>query len=523
MLYLKKIINLFPKKEIHQTILLLGIILIIGASFRLYHLGSNPLIADEFLDMNASYGYFKTNVWQAWDFNQNSVNTLDVFAPRDERAWMYKWQVAQMFKFFPATEAVGRLVSVIWGLLTIVLMYFITKSFTKNRTVAIIAALLFAISVSGIEFDRRLRMYAMFYPVYLLLSWLFFQFLESKYQGSVKWFKKISDRIGIQPLYLIPLAAVGALSFHLQLLTANIAPTVAVYIFIMAIAALYKKTGIWNKYIVFSLLGIIGFIGAKIFLPGIVGLFLGSLKFFIDNSEYLVKIFHDYSQVLLAVIVGTFGLYWLSERLGKPKEALWLFVSLAVPLLMAAFMWKRPQGLQYVFFIQSFLIILMATGIYGIAQFFKQHFGSLGNRAYTAALILLFLLLPNYGYFFEGGDNTYHRDNSSVGDYRKVFAYVQKKAKSGELIVTRNFRTYYLKNGGFNVYDFGGERAISDLSLDTISTLVTQNKSGWIVLFDNDSQFLSNQALDYMKKNLEQVDVSAIRGAAKAYRWGVVQ
>lgn len=520
-MYLKKIISILPKKQKHQTIVILIAIILLGAGLRLYHLGSNPLIADEFLDMNSSYGYFKTHIWQAWDFNQNAVNTTDVYAPRDQRAWMYKWQVAQMFNFFPATEATARSVSVVWGLLTIILMYFVTKSFTKNRAIAIIAALLFALSVSGIEFDRRLRMYAMFYPVYLTLSWLVFQFLETKYQGRIVWLKKFSQKIEVQPLILAPLVLVGVLSFHLQLLTANIVPALFGYVLVLFIWKIWKKYPLFNKYVIFIVLGILGFVSAKIVAPGTIGMFLGSLKFFINNGEYLIKIFHDYSQPMMAALVMLVGVVWLARSEKRPKEAVWLTSSFIVPLLMASFLWKRPQGLQYVFFLQSFLIILVASGIYGIAKFFEQNMGKIAKNAYILSFLVLFLLLPNYGYFFEGGDNTYHRDNTNVGDYRKVFTYVQKHAKPGEFIITRNFRTYYLKNGHFNIYDFGGERALTDLSVDTIQSLVSKNSSGWIVLFDNDDQFISNQANDYIKKNLQQVDVSAIRGASKAYRWGI--
>ncbi|HEX8974711.1 MAG TPA: hypothetical protein VF817_04470, partial [Patescibacteria group bacterium] len=440
-LILEKISKFFSENRIKNTIFILVAILLIGAGFRFYHLGSNPLIADEFLDMNSSYGYFKTHIWQAWDFNKNAVNTTDVFAPRDERAWMYKWQVAELFRFMPPTEAAARSVSVLWGLATIVLMYFVAKSFTKNRTIAILAALLFAISMTGIEFDRRLRMYAMFYPMYLSVSWLLFLFFETKYKGSIAWLRKVSEKLDLNILMLIPLLPVAALSFHLQLLSANIVPAFAAYVLIMALWTVWKKKCI-NKYLIFVALGIVGFVAAKILMPGFVGLMLASIKFFIDNQSYIFSIFRDYSQFLGALLVLVYGIYWLAKREGRTKEALWLGVSFVVPLLMAAFLWKRTQGIQYVFFIQSFLIILMASGIYGIARFFEQQTANAPKKAFALSLAIILLLLPNWGYFSQdNGDNTYHRDNTRVGDYRKVFAYVRKHSDPSQVIITRNFRT----------------------------------------------------------------------------------
>ena len=144
------------------------------------------------------------------------------------------------------------------------------------------------------------------------------------------------------------------------------------------------------------------------------------------------------------------------------------------------------------------------------------------RRSCLNQMIVALLVLPDYGYFWSG-DTTYHRDTTQVADYRKALAYVKKNLKLGDLLITRHFRDYYLSGANANIYDFGGERAQTDLSLATVQSLVQQNPHGWVVLFDNDDQFLSNQALDYIKNNMTATDVSAIRGAAKAYRWGNAQ
>jgi len=79
-------------------------IIALGFGLRAYNLGANSFVADEFLDLNSAYGYAATHAWQAWDFNLGKPNVQDVYAPRDERAWLYKWQVAHVFRFFPVNE-----------------------------------------------------------------------------------------------------------------------------------------------------------------------------------------------------------------------------------------------------------------------------------------------------------------------------------------------------------------------------------------------------------------------------------
>jgi hypothetical protein len=80
-------------------------------------------VADEFLDMNSAYGYFKTGEWKAWDFNHQEPSAVNTNTARDERANIYKWQVAQLFRFLPPTEAVARSVSVFWGGITLLMVF----------------------------------------------------------------------------------------------------------------------------------------------------------------------------------------------------------------------------------------------------------------------------------------------------------------------------------------------------------------------------------------------------------------
>ncbi len=196
------------------TVVLLALILIVGGGLRLYGLGNNSFVADEFLDINSSMGYAKTGVWQSWDFNYGVPATENLTQARDERATIYKWQVAQVLKILPVSEFSARLVSVLWGLISIVLIFLVARYFTKSSRVGLLAAFLFAVSVSAIIFDRRLRMYAMFLPVYLVFTTALYMLLEQKYQGKVKLFRKIWDAYGIHVLF-VPIALILGVAAYL--------------------------------------------------------------------------------------------------------------------------------------------------------------------------------------------------------------------------------------------------------------------------------------------------------------------
>lgn len=495
----------------------------LGAFLRFYKLGEVSFVADEFLDINATYGYFKTGEWKAWDFNLSQpAERINIAS--DERAWLYRWQVAQLFKFFPPTEAVARAVSAIWGIITVILMYFTAKYFTGKRYIGLIAAFLFAISIGGIEFDRKLRMYAMFYPVFLAFSWLFFRLWEENYKGKIKLLKIISDKFSLNLAYVIPVILLGIVSLNLHQLTANIALIFAVYAIIQFVT-IYKKRNIYyniylNKYFVSLALIIVGFIGSRFIFPETFKWLMGTLKFFNNNYSYFAKIFADYSHPLIAGIFLALGIYYISKVQKRQKEATWLAVSFLVPLLLAVFLWRRNAGPQYIFFAQSFKIILIASGVYYAMKFFKDNLPQYKKIACCVPLALSLLILPNYGYFF-GENNAYGQNSKSENpNYRSIFGYFKKQRGINDVLVTRDFRNYYLDGAKTKIYDFGGELSEENFSLEELQAITKENPSGWVIYSDNDESYISKNARKYIEENMQKINAIAVRGKVSVYRWG---
>jgi len=500
--------------------IILAVIIIFGAFLRFYKLGNNSFVADEFLDINSSYAYFKTGVWQNWDFNFGQVNVENAFAPRDERAWIYKGQVAMLFKFLAPTEGNARTISALWSILTIGLIYLVGSYFTKNKTIGLLSALLFVMSIQSIELGRRLRMYAMFLPVYLLFSWLIFCFLEEKYEWKSAFLKRFIEKWGINPIYLIPALLGGFLSLITHQLTANIVFTIGAYLFWGAVKIYKKERRYLNKYSAILGAGILGIILANIILPKEVEAFSSGLRFFNNHWEYVGILLSDYSNVILAVMLLIFGTYFIYRKQGLAKEGSFLVVSFLVPLLSAIFLWSRNVGAQYIFFIKPFVIILIAAGIYYLAKFLKDNLGDYGKKAYLLTIIILLLILPNYAYFFQG-DNTYNQTSQSDNpNYRKIFTYFKKAKTSEDVLITRNFRNYYFSSAKVKVFDFGGELAKEKLSLTDIQKITTENPSGWFIFSDNDESYIANDVITYVEKNWEKVSNVQVRGKARVYRWG---
>lgn len=503
-----------------KTIAILIVIVFIGTLLRFYNIGSVSFVADEFLDMNSSYAYAKTGLWQNWDFNRGIVNVENEFAPRDERAWIYKWQVAQVFKFMPPTEAVARSVSALWGILTIILIFFIGKNLTKRTEIGLLSAFFFAVSISGIIFDRRLRMYAMFFPIFLLFSWLTYKLLESDYLGKYTFIKNVKNNLGINVLFVIPVIAIGLLSFHIHQLTGNILMIIMIYFIIQHILEARTVKNYINKYLVFLGLIVLGMFGAKFIIPDLFATFFRELVFFTNHQNYILITLRDYSHPIIAIMLVVLGAYYLIRDKHTSKAGIWLTVSYLVPLVMAIFLWRRNVGEQYIFFIQSFAIILLSSGVYFSAKFIQENSLKFKSEAFFVIIVLAILVVPQYGYFFEE-NNTYHQTSKSDSpNYRSVFTYFKKNKGESDVLISRNFRNYYWSGEKVTTFDFGGEVSNDKLTLDDIKLITNENNSGWVIYSDNDKDYISNDAEEYIVKNFAKINAIAVRGNISVYRWG---
>lgn len=504
-----------------KTLAILFGIILLGGFLRFYKLGELSFVADEFLDINSSYAYSQTGTWQSWDFNRGQVNMENEFAPRDERAWLYKIQVAQLFKYFSPTEGVARSISAIWGILSIVLMFLVAKSMTGKKEIGLLSAFLFAVSISGLVFDRRLRMYAMFFPLFLLFSWLTFKFYEGSYEGKHKWCKKFSQKYSINLMYLIPAVAVGILSLMVHDLTVSIAAVFAVYVLVQAVKSFKKKDWI-NKYSITLAAIALSVLALFTLAASQIGKYTAGIKFFNDNFSYFSIVFTDYSHPIIATLLVIIGMVYLLKKKEYSEQGLWLTVSFLVPLFMAAFLWKRNVGPQYIFFAQSFEMILIATGIYAVGKYFKKNLSVREPKKVFATAIMLFLvILPNWAYFFEK-NNVYNQTSESDNpNYRSIFTYFKKKKNADDVLVTRNFRNYYFSGQKVRVYDFGGELSEEKFPLTELEKIVSQNKSGWVILSNNDERYIANDAMAYIEKNMVKINDVAVRGDVMVYRWGV--
>lgn len=508
--------------------LILIAIILLGIFLRFYKLDAMAFDRDEFFELNSSYGYFKTGNFVAWDFGLEKpfpTNAQDDSS--NERAEIFRWQLAQLYHFAEPSEALVRGLGAAWGVIAILLIYFVTASLTGNVYIGLIAAFLTAIGQSEIIYSRRLRMYAMFFPAYLLFSWTVFKFYESKYRGKLQLFKKISEKIGFNFTYFIPALIAGLISYNTHMLTAHIVATVAAYSAFWLFIKLKKDTALKNiysnKYFITIFAAMIGFIVYQLpIFDQLHKLINKNFRFFLRKPHYdfFYQYFADFKYEIFGVILVIFGTWFLAKKMNKNREAAFLFFSIVVPLLFAIFTWRRDVSQRYIYFIQSFGIILSAVGIYGVIQFvIRQASRQVYKKIATVGLLIFFVLIIDIDYIFSKKSAVYTQ-GSYYPDFRKVFDYVIKNRQPEDVMITRTYRSFYWRGENIKTYDLKSLGFGSGGCEKKIEKIIQENPSGWAIYPKIDALVLCESGRRYYENNLEIIKDESIPYSTAVYRWG---
>jgi hypothetical protein len=489
-----------------KALILLFLVLLLGGFLRLYKLGRQSFIADEYLGINASYGYYKTGQWKFWDFNKEKLTDESY-----TRANIYYWQVAQVFKFLPANEANARLVSVVWGMIGIISIFVVSYLVTKNYWIALLAALLMSISVSSLMYDRKLRMYSMFVPIFLWFCYAVFYFLESTPRKAPKLIEKLSAKTGLNWQWFLPAIVLGVISFLTHALTVNIIAPVVVYLTLMLVINWKKNRKIEARYLFLFLITILAIIIALN-----LDKFQMHLSFFswgINNWSYLEKVTLDYSHMLLAGVFFLIGCFHLIKH--HSKIGLWTVVSYLSILFLAIMCWKRSAGHQYILLTQSFKIIIMASGIYFTAKILAEKVFS-GSKKWFLGLIALFLvLLINFSFFFSKDSFYAEITKWNHSNYREIFSYYLRHREDNSAIITRPAANFYLWGTNTNIIGYNENE--EELTLEKVKSAQENYDDVWVVF--SGTMYIKGEARKYIRENFEKLETKYTNDKLDVWRW----
>lgn len=315
--------------------IILAIVLIYALIIRVYSLGSSPLWLDESISALASEKISQTGL---------PIFDSGLFY---SRALIFHYLQGFLILIFGKTDFIVRFASVLFGLATIILAFFIGKEF--NKEAGIISSILTAFLALEVVYSRQSRFYQAFQFLFFLTIFLLYKSKNNKkyaYAASISLIATVQTQIA--GLVLVPFF---------------------IYLF-------YKEHKDIKLFIIPILVGI--YFGAS-FLGLDSGTSLGSTY----AQEYTSQIFGYLRAFFIISIIGMPFAYNFNKR---------MFYLLLIPsiLLFTGLFFIKVFALRYVYFLTLSIIILISTLV---SYIYKQ------NKLLCIFSILVLLIYPSNIFF----------------------------------------------------------------------------------------------------------------------------
>lgn len=387
----------------------LGAILAVALGLRFYQLDTHGIFFDEKSTMVVSQGIVLDGANQKDVFAKGKlVFTNQEFWREKKRADYYEamtrsdignspfyyFLLHNWLNAFGISDLSARSMSVLFSVLTVLLLFIFVKHFFKSRSLALTTAALAAIEPFFIAYSQQARNYSLTFFLTLLASYFFLRALEAdeKKNPSLKWYAAygITAFLGLYSHFLVAsvLLAHGVyVLFFVRQLKSWIAFGIAGSFAVAGLAWWFIYGG--GQYTLFSLnhqskvyldcalhrpynnpYGII--------LPATFGnVFQKSLPIFSDLWVFtngLVDKLEGKKNVVMAIVIGL--LFSLSYRFSHQKhpKTTWLYLATAAIMAMSVLLFKERTLHFWVLSAGVFMTYLAAnTFLSPAAAFSKKH------------------------------------------------------------------------------------------------------------------------------------------------------
>lgn len=297
----KSVIDEIEAKISHKTaILVVAALMIIGLGVRAYNLGASEFRGDEFQVVSAATGLLYTGDYHRWNWINNEPACLDTSngSCMYSRAWPHTWLITQTYKIFGISEWSSRIPSVIFGVLLIAVAYLLGNYFSRSVLIGILVALIATFAPSYISLSRYIRMYVLLLPLFGLLVYGLMRALhEKRVPEKLKKLEKVLP-------YHYPLAVISLVllyfSYHIHVNSLVLLPAFLLYVILLALFFRSKR------YVIPSLVGIIGALGGLAYIATGLFKFSGMISWFGRNNTVYFN--HIYGYPLSKDLLLTLGL-----------------------------------------------------------------------------------------------------------------------------------------------------------------------------------------------------------------------
>ncbi len=472
----------FSKKELPFTVILF-IIIAISVFTLFYHLSYFDLYSDEAQVTQGAAGYYHTGKYEFWDFVKDKSTGI-----KYDRAKPHLFTVAQSYKLFGVNTWSSRFPSVVFGLIMIILSYYVARYFIRDRLSVVLITFSFAFYFEFLFLQRWARMYAMLLPAFLLLFYTAYRFFTEPLPEKYKKFKEnsfFSIYLDFNYLLLPGLLILFVLNLSLHI---NSAIIMAVFfIFIIFSIFLFKE----KKYIVLTVAGILIFL-SQILFPSLFS--YRPLTFFeADNFAIYSRYFFSYpidSYASIIIILIGFTVLIVAKNKNMTQKYLSLYIVIIFSWLFFSFIIKFASSFRYMSFLAP-LVIFAITGM--LFLIVKSLYGKI-----IQTIILILIVASVLTQFLWRYDDLYVRNFASPAKPSIAWRKIINNYHKGEIIFRHWGPMMYFDDldSTATVRTIGSGKK-KKMLLNVLLDSLKNYKSGWLTWNTYNSHALDPLIPDY--------------------------
>ena len=541
------------KEKLNIYVVFVFILTIIGFILRVINLSDLSIWVDEYIHINIAKDFI------------NGESSLYI-SGGENNGILLTTIISVFFKFFSSDPFWARFPSVLFGTMSIYLVYLLGKRL-YGRYVGLIAAFLNVFSLFLIYWSRLARNYSVFEFSFLLFLIVLWNVLEPK---SIKSKLKLFKTLNTDLKSIVFLSLVFLISFLSHQLTFFVVFGLAVYVGIMGIRTIILKEYGLNRF-KYLYLGIPLFIiSVLVFIPflsegikSILGIMLPEkvVAWVVPNwdrlsalhAESSLKTFRLYGDVfrydlkIPLLIIAMLGL--ILGFIKQFKPTLYISSFLIVPFLLMSFIFREPALPRYVIFLLPLAHLLVGLFFYNVYHlFFKRiHFFEIRYLKYILIIAPFVLISTQFrSKEIKGLVNVDHKvgyivnkkiSTWSFSNYADPCKFVLKHLQPNDLIFATHKASadYYLDrkdvilfrqlyyNTQKNKYEFYKtdlKNIYTGQSLANIIYLYQRNNRGWLITdyyFDN--VMTDMRAKTWVFKNFNYHPEATEDGSVMVFSW----
>ena len=428
--------------------------------------------------------FYKLGEWSFWGDEYITVRkAIDIFGGGITRLSPSMVSTHVVLDKLGVTEWNARLVSASVGVISIPILFWIVKRLYSSIYVALISALLLAVSPWHIYWSQNARFYTALLLFFTLALLFFYRALEE----DRPWFMVLS-------LFFFGFASME------RLLSVFLIPTIIGYIILLKIGKYSIPPGLnWRNLAIYFVPGLLGLVALILLNPSIQDPERGARSFgFVNNNPLWILSglgFYLGIPLIVMAIFGGLSLWTKRNRLG-----LLLSIMALVPLFSLMFISLfQYTANRYAFVSLTSIIILAAFAAKELLARMPQH-----GKILAVGAVLVLLAMPMTENFLYYNYQYGNRDN-----WKEAFELIATRMDDEDTVITSNraLADYYLETETI------GMQSVEVAGLDKV---IDGNERVWVVI-DVTAVGKGPTVIEWARANARYIDSFDVNISARTF------